>query len=58
MLVWLNARESCLNACQQWVVLSLLKQMGYQLTIVDPDEEPRTFSQESKDLTKALKVVK
>ena len=56
--MWLNARGYCLNACQQWVVLSLLKQMGYQLTIVDPDEEPRTFSQESKDLTKALKVVK
>jgi hypothetical protein len=38
VLIWLTAREACLNANQQWVTVALLKQMGYRLTIVDPDE--------------------
>lgn len=29
VLVWLTAREACLNANQQWVVVALLKEMGY-----------------------------
>jgi predicted HD phosphohydrolase len=56
-LVWLTAREHCLNANQQWVVVALLKQMGYVIEIRD-DEPPQARDEESKALTQALKVVK
>jgi len=55
-LIWLQARENCLNANQQWMVCALLKQMGYQMTIVDPHEvekRPRDIQ-----LQKALREVK
>jgi hypothetical protein len=58
-LVYLTAREACLNACQQWVTLTLLKQMGYKLLLsADPHfvDAPRT--EESKQLTQKLKIVK
>jgi len=57
VLIYLTAREACLNAGQQWVTLSLLKHMGYKL-IITHDEEPRARTEESKQLTQALKIVK
>lgn len=60
LLVWLTARDACLNACQQWVVPALLKQMGYRLSVVDPDADPRPApkTEEAKQLTQALRTVK
>ena len=46
-----------MNANQQWVVVALLKQMGYVIEIRD-DEPPQARDEESKALTQALKTVK
>jgi hypothetical protein len=57
-LVWLTAREHCLNANQQWVVVALLKHMGYTVDIEVDEENHPIRTEESKALTQALKVVK
>ena len=55
----LQARDNCLNAGQQWMVGCLLKQMGYNINVIDPDEEePRKKTQEEVKVLKALKEVK
>ncbi len=46
-----------MNTNQQWVVVALLKQMGYVIEIRD-DEPPQARDEESKSLTQALKTVK
>lgn len=56
LLVWLQARENCLNANQQYLVPALLKMMGYQITIADPEENERKTR--DTELTKTLKEVK
>ena len=55
VLVWLTAREQCLNACQQWVVVALLNQMGYNIQMSYAEEEQRSKPSE---LTKTLKKIK